>query len=150
MAFIWFTLQSYDVRRQHLFLFVRSCALWGNIFPSWVRRLRLNGAIFCARRAGWSALGFAACRSALPLSQSEATERTTGTQECSMFNVQCSMLNVQCSMFNSCLPSSFTPLSIYAPPPLLTERWGYSKRGLRRDGDDNDTSVAIHRGPCQR
>ena len=44
------------------------------------------------------------------------------------------------------IPSSFTPLSIYAPPPLLTERWGYSKRGLRRDGDDNDTSVAIHRG----
>jgi hypothetical protein len=27
------------------------------------------------------ALGFAACRSALPLSQSEATERTIGTQE---------------------------------------------------------------------
>ena len=66
--------------------------------------------------------------------------------QCSMLNAQISMLNAQCSMFNSYIPSSFTPLSIYAPPPLLTERWGYSKRGLRRDGDDNDTSVAIHRG----
>ena len=76
-----------------------------------------------------------------------------------MLNAQISMLrsaegrllptgrkNAQCSMLNSYIPSSSTPLSIYAPPPLLTERWGYSKRGLRRDGDDNDTSVAIHRG----
>ena len=31
-------------------------------------------------------------------------------------------------------PSDLRPLSIYPPPPLSIERWGYSKRGYEQTG----------------
>jgi len=52
--------------------------------------------------AARSPLGFAACRSALPLSSSEATERTEGTQESVKSKIIVALATVICAICVIC------------------------------------------------